>query len=297
MNGELLTPDFLRELEILKRSLDIQARSGSAGERAAPRRGGSAEFQEHRPYEPGDDLRRIDWLAFARTGQPVTKLFRAEEDAVVRLVLDASASLDFGTPPKLGLAKRLTAAVGYLALASGQRAELGVARVRTDLPRTLERSGRARRGRVAITALFRELSRVSAEGRTDLAGALRTLVESATRPGMVVVVSDFLDAGPVTNALGQVRAAGHDLALLQVLDPAELEPDLEGDLSLEDAETGATVELTADPSAIEAYLLRIAGLVEELRSFCRRHGATYVRTTSNETLPAVMRRFVSRSID
>jgi uncharacterized protein (DUF58 family) len=297
MNGELLTPDFLRELEILKRSLDIQARSGSAGERAARRRGGSAEFQEHRPYEPGDDLRRIDWLAFARTGQPVTKLFRAEEDAVVRLVLDASASLEFGTPPKLDLAKRLAAAVGYLALASGQRAELGVARVRASRPRPLERSGRPRRGRVAITALFRELSRVAAEGRTDLAGALQTLVESAARPGLVVVVSDFLDAGPVTNALGQVRAAGHDLALLQVLDPAELEPDLEGDLSLEDAETGATVELTADPSAIEAYLLRIAGLVEELRSFSRRHGATYVRTTSNETLPAVMRRFVSRSID
>lgn len=297
MNGELLTPDFLRELEILKRSLDIQARSGSAGERAAPRRGGSAEFQEHRPYEPGDDLRRIDWLAFARTGQPVTKLFRAEEDAVVRLVFDASASLDFGTPTKLELGKRLAAAVGYLALASGQRAELGVARVRPEQPRPLERTGRARRGRVAITALFRELSRVTAEGRTDLAGALRTLVESAARPGLVVVVSDFLDSGPVTSALGQIRAAGHDLALLQVLDPGELEPDLEGDLSLEDAETGATVELTADPSAIEAYLLRIAGLVEELRSFSRRHGATYVRTTSNETLPAVMRRFVSRSID
>jgi uncharacterized protein (DUF58 family) len=297
MSDDLLTPDFLRELEILKRSLDIQARSGAAGERAARRRGGSAEFQEHRPYEPGDDLRRIDWLAFARTGQPVTKLFRAEEDAVVRLVLDASLSLDFGAPTKLDLAKRLAAAVGYLALASGQRAELGVARIRPELPRPLERSGRARRGRVAITALFRELSRVVAAGRTDLAGALRTLVESAARPGLVVVVSDFLDSGPVTNALGQVRAAGHDLALLQVLDPNELEPDLEGDLSLEDAETGTTVEITADPSAIEAYLLRIAGLVEELRSFSRRHGATYVRTTSNETLPAVMRRFVSRSID
>jgi len=297
MSADLLTPDFLRELEILKRRLDIQARSGSAGERAAPRRGGSAEFQEHRPYEPGDDLRRIDWLAFARTGQPVTKLFRAEEDAVVRIVLDASRSLDFGTPTKLELGKRLAAAVGYLALSSGQRAELGVARVTPSASRPLERSGRARRGRMAVTALFRELSRVTADGSTDLAGALRILVESAARPGLVVVVSDFLDSGPVTNALGQVRAAGHDLALLQVLDPSEIEPDLEGDLSLVDAETGATVELTADPSAIEAYLLRIAGLVEELRSWSRRHGATYVRTTSNEPLPAVMRRFVSRSID
>ena len=73
MSAPLLSPEFMRELEMLKRRLEIQARSGELGERAAPRRGGSAEFQEHRPYAPGDDPRRIDWLAFARTGQPVTK--------------------------------------------------------------------------------------------------------------------------------------------------------------------------------------------------------------------------------
>jgi uncharacterized protein (DUF58 family) len=296
MSAPLLGAEFLRELEILKRRLDIQARSGSAGERAAPRRGGSAEFQEHRPYEPGDDLRRIDWLAFARTGQPVTKLFRAEEDAVVRLVLDASASLDYGTPTKLETAKRVAAAAGYLALASGQRAELAVARVEAGSQLPLARNARPRRGRAAVSALLRELSRVTPGGSTNLAGALRALVESSARPGLVVLISDFLDPGPVLAALGQVRAAGHDLALVQVLDPTELDPELEGDLSLVDAESETSVEVTADGAAIEAYLLRIAGLIEELRGFCRRHGASYVRTTG-EDLTLVMRRFVARSVD
>jgi len=297
MSASLLGAEFLRELEILKRRLDIQARSGSAGERAAPRRGGSAEFQEHRPYEPGDDLRRIDWLAFARTGQPVTKLFRAEEDAIVRLVLDASASLDFGTPTKLETAQRVAAAAGYLALASGQRAELAVSRVEPWSNVTLARNARPRRGRAAMSALLRELTRVTAGGSTNLAGALRALVESSVRPGLVILISDFLDSGPVLGALGQVRAAGHDLALVQVLDPSEIDPDLEGDLSLVDAESGATVEVTADGAAIEAYLLRIAGLIEELRGFARRHGASYVRTTTGEDLTLVMRRFVARSVD
>lgn len=297
MNEELLGPEFLRELEVLKRRLEVQARSGSAGERAAPRRGGSAEFQEHRAYEPGDDLRRIDWLAFARTGEPVTKLFRAEEDTLVRIVLDASASLDFGTPSKLDTARRIAAAVGYLALASGQRAELNVARVAAAGARPLAQASRPRRGRAAVTPLLRELSRVAAGGTTDLAGAVRLLVERGGRPGLIAVVSDFLDPGPVTGALAQARAAGNDIALVQVLDESELAPDLEGDLSLVDAETGATLEVTADPAAIEAYLLRIAGLIEELRSFARRHAATYVRATSTDDLPAVMRRFVSRAID
>jgi uncharacterized protein (DUF58 family) len=296
MSASLLAPEFLRELEMLKRNLEIQARSGGVGERAAKARGGSAEFQEHRPYEPGDDLRRIDWLAFARTGQPVTKLFRAEEDAVVRIVLDASASLDFGDPPKVDAARRVAAAVGYLALAGGQRAELWVARVAGESRAPFERA-RPRRGRAGITALLRELSRVEPGGTTDLSGALRALVEHSARPGLVVVVSDFLDAGPVTNALMLCRASGHDLALIQILDPSELEPDLEGDLSLVDAETGASVEVTADPAAIEAYLLRITGLIEELRAFARRAGATYVRATTHEPLLTLVRRFVSRTSD
>jgi uncharacterized protein (DUF58 family) len=297
MSSPLLGAEFLRELEILKRRLDIQARSGSAGERAAPRRGGSAEFQEHRPYEPGDDLRRIDWLAFARTGQPVTKLFRAEEDAVVRLVLDASASLDYGTPTKLDTAQRIAAAAGYLALASGQRAELLLARVASGSNQALTRGARARRGRAAVSALLREISRVNAAGSTNLAGALRAIVENGLRPGLVVLISDFLDAGPVLSALGQVRAAGHDVALVQVLDPSEIDPSFEGDLSLVDAESETSVEVTADAAAIEAYLLRIAGLIEELRNFARRRGGSYVRTTTGEDLTLVMRRFVARSVD
>jgi uncharacterized protein (DUF58 family) len=297
MSAQLLTPEFLRELEMLKRRLDIQARSGELGERAAPRRGGSAEFREHRPYAPGDDPRRIDWMAFARTGQPVTKLFRAEEDAVVRLVLDASLSQAFGNPTKHEATQRVAAAIGALALASGQRAEIALARERPDRADPLERLGRRKRGRAGTAELLREIARVTPEGRADLGRAVRRVVESSARPGFLVLLSDFLDPGPVTASLGMARAAGHDVALVQMMDRSELEPDLEGDYSLVDAETEASVEVTMDPAAIEAYLLRVAGLAEELRAWARRHGATYVRATTDEPLLDVLRRFVKRSVD
>jgi uncharacterized protein (DUF58 family) len=297
MSAPLLSPEFLRELEMLRRRLDIQARSGELGERAAPRRGGSAEFQDHRAYEPGDDPRRIDWLAFARTGQPVTKLFRAEEDAVVRILLDASASQGFGSPSKHEASQRIAAAVGALGLAAGQRAELALSRERADRKDPLERLGRRKRGRAGTAELVREIAGVSPEGRADLARSVRRVVESSARPGLLVVVSDFLDSGPVTASLGMARAAGHDVALVQVVDRSELEPDFEGDFSLVDSETGAAVEVTMDAAAIDAYLLRVTELVEGLRTWARKHGATYVRAMTDEPLLDVLRRFVKRSVD
>jgi uncharacterized protein (DUF58 family) len=120
----LLDPEFVRELGLLRRRLKVDVRSGATGERVARRRGGSAEFQEHRPYAPGDDLRRIDWLAFARSGSPVIKTFRAEEDVAVRLLLDASGSLDFGNPKKMEVSRRIAAALAYLALGDSERVQV-----------------------------------------------------------------------------------------------------------------------------------------------------------------------------
>jgi uncharacterized protein (DUF58 family) len=292
---DLLDADFLRELEVLRRRLEVRARSGAAGEQVARRRGGSAEFHEHRAYAAGDDLRRVDWLAFARSGTPVVKLFRAEEDVIVRLVLDASASLGFGDPQKLEVARRLAAAVAYLALAGSQRAQLWVARERDRT--AFERVSAARRGRGGLGSLLRELAAVEPAGSADLARAVDQAVRRSRRPGLFVVVSDFFDSGPVTSALGRARAAGHDVALLQVLAREEVEPALEGDLLLEDAETTTSVEVTVDARAIEAYVLRLTGLVEELRAWARRHGATYVRTLTDEPLEGVVRRLVARAVD
>jgi uncharacterized protein (DUF58 family) len=290
-SAPLLGPDFVRELEVLRRRLEIRARSGGGGEHLARRRGGSSEFQEHRPYAPGDDLRRIDWAAYARTGEPVLKIFRAEEDVVARLVCDASASLGQGQPPKLDVARRLCAAVGYMALARSERAQLFVAGV------GLAREHAPVRGRGGLPSLLRALEGVEAKGGTDLARAVDAVVQKSARPGMLVAVSDFFDPGPVTAALGRAVQAGHDVVLAQVVAPDEIEPDLEGDWALEDAETGAVVEVTMDAAALEAYVLRFAGLCEELRAFARKHRAAYVRVRTDEPLESAVRRLVARSVD
>jgi uncharacterized protein (DUF58 family) len=291
--GSLLDAGFARELEALRRRMQIRARSGGGGEHLARRKGGSAEFLEHRPYAAGDDLRRIDWLAFARTGEPVLKLFRAEEDVVVRVVIDASASLEAaGTgPSKLTVAKKLAASIAYMAVAGSERAQVVVAR--DGLSRTCE----PRRGRGSLPTILRELDAIDASGGTDLAAAVDGTVLRSERPGMLVVVSDFLDAGPFEAAITRAASAGHDLALVQVLSPEEIDPPYEGDLALEDAETGAIIDVTIDARAVEAYVARLNGLVSGLRAIARRHRATYVRVPTTEPLLGAVRRFVSRGID
>ncbi|HOU92871.1 MAG TPA: DUF58 domain-containing protein, partial [Polyangiaceae bacterium] len=104
-----------------------------------------------------------------------------------------------------------------------------------------------------VPALLRELTEAAATGATDLGRAITELVQRSHRPGMLVVLSDFLDPGPVTTGLNLARSAGHDVLLVQIVDRTELEPAFEGDYTLVDAESGATVEVTMDPTAIEAY--------------------------------------------
>jgi uncharacterized protein (DUF58 family) len=287
----LLSGEFVRELEVLRRRLDVRARSGQTGEHLAKRRGGSSEFAEHRAYEPGDDLRRIDWAAYARSGEPVLKLFRAEEDLIARVVCDGSASLGFGDPPKIDVARRLAAAVAYLTLARSERAQVFVAGA------GLKGETSPARGKAGLSPVLRALEGIVPEGKTDLGRAVDQVVRRSARPGLLAVVSDFFDRGPVLDAIGRAARVGHDVALVQVVAPDEIEPALEGDWALEDAETGEVVEVTMDAAAIEAYALCFAGLCEELRGFARKHRATYVRARTDEPLADVARRLVSRSVD
>jgi uncharacterized protein (DUF58 family) len=302
----LLDASFARELEALRKRLRVRARSGGGGDHTAKRRGSSAEFLEHRPYAPGDDLRRIDWLAFARTGEPVFKLFRAEEDVIVRLVVDASASLgeSAGEPNKLDMAKRIAAAIGYMALADSERAQVMAA------SEGLSFVSEPSRGRNALPKLLRDLDRVdgSAAGGTsrtpkdvksgtDLSRAIEQVIVRSSRPGMLVIISDFMDAGPFDAAITHAAAAGHDIALVQVLSREEVEPQWDGDYALVDVESNATVEVTMDAGALEAYLARLNQLVLGLRALAKKVQGTYVRIVTDEPLLPVVRRFVGRVVD
>jgi uncharacterized protein (DUF58 family) len=219
------------------------------------------------------------------------KIFRAEEDVLIQLVLDGSASLDWGHPPKLLVAKRLCAAIGYMALAGSERAQVIVAGQR------LERAHEPGRSRGALPRLLRELDGVEARGATNLSRAIDDVVQRSRRPGIMVVASDFFDPGPVDGALARAAAAGNQLVLLQVLSREEVDPPQEGDLALEDAETGDIVEITVDSRAVAAYAARVDRLFAGLRGVARRHQGAYVRVIAGDPVMPAIRRVITGSLD
>ena len=212
------------------------------GDRTSPKRGLSPEFADFRPYVHGDDLRQIDWKAYARLERFFLRLFVEEEDLCLHLLIDASTSMDWGEPSKLDVAKKLAAALGYIALAGTEWVQLGfvggagrttgsggVIRTRGGLP--------ALRGRAAVPQFFDMLLAVQPGGKTDLGAAMRRQNALPAPRGPLLIISDLYDEA-WQDALRLAAASGYDATLIHLLSPEELYPDVEGDLKLLDSEGG-----------------------------------------------------------
>ena len=299
--GTLLSAGELAELDRLRRHLALRTATEGQGRQASRRRGQSPEFVDHRPYAPGDDLRRLDWNVLARSNATVIKRYRAEEEAAVRIALDVSGSMATGRPVKWKLAKRIAAAIGYVALADGERAQLA-----TMSARGVEAFS-PKRGRGQFGAIRNRLERVRTDdptGDTQAIAPEATMIELLSRirrAGVLVIVTDALpgngdlDAWP--RAIGRARAGGHDVRMVQILSPEDLDPPWDGDLALIDAETGASVDVTFDAEARDQYARRLEALVGALREGCRRSKAAYARARSDEEVIAVVRRLAGGGID
>jgi uncharacterized protein (DUF58 family) len=267
--------EFLRRLERLAVLVRRPVRGGLKGGRRSVKRGQSVEFADYRDYTLGDDLRQLDWNVYARLEKLLVKLFIEEEDLTVALLVDGSASMAHGSPDKLVFAKRAAAALGYIALAAEDRVVLASLGGRSARRRAaLRGSGRAFR-------LLAELSAIGpAEGVTDLVAACRHALAQITGRGVVVLVSDLLDAG-AERALRDLAATGSEVIVLHVLAPDELRPTLDGDLRLVDAESGATVDVTLDLAARERYAERVEAWRGELGALAAKRRIAYVPLASD----------------
>lgn len=282
----LLEPEFLDKLERL-RLLTSRKFRGGVGERRSKALGGGVEFSDHRAYQVGDDWRYVDWGIYARLDRLFVKLFEREEEADVHLVLDASASMGFGNPPKLEYAKRLAAAVGYVGLSKGER--VGAVALHGPQLHALP----PRRGRAHARHLFRFLASERAEGPTRLEEAIR--VFAPRHRGVAVVLGDLLDPAGFQGFLGRLLHAGLEVFVVHVLAEEDLQPPEQGEFVVVDSETGESVEVLVDGQLVQELAAQRDAFLEEARNFCMRCGVPYVRVTTTLPVEDVVLRYLRQA--
>ena len=284
---ELLTPDFLRKIERLSLVAKRVFPGRTRGERRSTKRGASVEFADYRNYTPGDDFRRVDWNVYARLEKVFLKLFVEEEDLHVYILVDASRSMDFGSPKKFLYARRVAAALAYIALANLDRVGLAVLHGSTSANLT------PKRGKQSAFGVFAWLKSVSSSGETQLADALRDFSLKTAQPGLAIVISDFFDPD-YQKGLSALLSRHFEVTAIHVLDQDEVEPPIVGDLLLVDSETDEKREITVTQTLLRKYQNRLANFCGGIESFCSRCGCTYIRVTSQSPFEDLILSYLRR---
>jgi uncharacterized protein (DUF58 family) len=273
---------FLRRLEHLNLLTRRPVAGHLRGSHRARRTGSGMVFADYRAYSPGDDIKHLDWGIYLRLDRLILRLFEEEADLPVYLFLDASASMGFGAPTKFDFARKVAAALGYLALLNHDRVHAvawadGVAR---ELP--------VRRGPAQVWPLFRFLQGLQPAGGTRLDAALKAWFGARRTRGLVVLLSDFMDPHGFAPAANWLRRFRHEVFALQVLSLEEAEPQLPEEVVLVDAESGAADTVHVTPSLVTAYREALDAHCREVESVCRSCGWTYLRARSDAPFEALM---------
>lgn len=287
----LLPPDLLARLGRLRLSNRQRVQGRHAGAHRSRRHGSSLDFADHREYVAGDDPRSIDLPAFQRLGKLLIKLYEAEDEASLRVVVDRSASMGFGR--KRRAADQVTAAFAALASASQDRVRVLLVGARRDGEVRTVDAGPWYRGPSTLPAVTLRLRAAAppegdeeATGRAHLAAALRQ-AHGEGPGGPVLLVTDLLYDG----WQGTIRAlAGGrgDAVLLHLLGREDLEPTLDGDLRLVDAETHQSVEIAIDEKSLIAFRTRRDAWLDDVAALCGQQGVAYARVMDDTDITTLL---------
>ena len=260
-----------------------------AGLHRSPDFGFSQEFAEYRAYNPGDDLRHVDWNVFARTERMYLKRYRGETNCQVTILLDASRSMKFGSHriDKLEYTRFLAACLAYMA--GLQRDAAGLIVFDDEVRNFVQPS--TRQGQLA--RLLHAIDKVQVGVRTDYSRPFAHLRQFLHRRGLIVLLSDFWEQPEeIIKTIAPLRYHGNEVVLFQVLDPDEIRPKLRDPVLLEDLESGATLEVSPDYATHE-YPGKIDAHVEDLRTRAQGAGLDYFLIDTSRPLDNALREYLA----
>jgi uncharacterized protein (DUF58 family) len=272
----------LRDLELVTKATVEGLRQGL---HRSPFHGYSAEFSQYRHYRPGDDLKYVDWKAFARTDRLYTRQFRETTNLSALFVVDISRSMDFPAGrSKFELARSVTAILGTLVLDQGDAAGVLALDERAHyVP--------ARSGHHHLRVFLAELASLGPRGSSSIAESLKRTATILKRRGLVIVASDLYDDEAAMGQMRRLVRMGHDVIAVQTLAREELTLDVGGAAEFVDLESGRKLMVQPD-AARESYVAALTGWLTRVEQQLRRDGIGYLRVVTDEPLEPVLRRFL-----
>lgn len=270
----MLDRKFYDTLSRIRLQTSHKSGMNMSGNRKSVRKGLSAEFSDFREYMPGDDLRRMDWNVYARLDKLYIREYMEEKEAVVSVLIDTSASMDYGTPNKAELARNLAAVTSYLALCNMDRLMLYDMQ---DMGRALTVSG----GKMGFSKVLRWLEKRHFSNEVDMLSAVRKMRFHG--PGVTVLISDFLHPGMLDEKAQDYEKLLKYLCycrqrpvVLHTMAAEELRVTLEGALNLIDAENQSRLRLTMDARTMDYYERGLKRLIERMKKGCSGGRGAYV---------------------
>ena len=286
----VLQPAVVASIADLELAARLVVEGTRAGPHRSPFRGFSTEFQQHRAYRAGDDLRHLDWKLLGRTDRLYTRQFRDTTNMSVMLVVDTSASMGFAGPDgvtKLRYASVLAAALAYLAITEGDAAGLLVPKMTSEVNYFPARGGRAH-----LRSLVARLDRLEPAGAWQPARVIARAAELLKRRGLIVVLSDFYDDEDETvTALKRAARRGHDVVLLQIMTRQEIAFDYRGDIEFEDLESGARRVVPAESMA-GGYRAAVGDFLTRWRTRAEQHGMDYALVPTDTPPSRALRSYI-----
>lgn len=288
---DLLTPRELAALGGLEFVTREVVEGFLAGLHRSPHRGFSVEFAEHRMYQPGDDLRYIDWRMYGRSDRYYIKQFEEETNLRCYILLDSSASMAWSSgdlPPKLWYAKQLAACMTLLLLRQGD--SVGLVAFDEKLRVHMGPKG----GRRQFTHVADALVHLQASGQTEAGNALRDVAGRLRRRGLVVLLSDLLvDPESTRLAIQFLRHRGHEVLVFHLIDPGERELPTMRDARFVDPETGEELPVSVADLRSE-YREAVARALEEWRRTLVPQGVDYTVVETDQPMVHALRAYLDK---
>jgi uncharacterized protein (DUF58 family) len=281
-SAALLDRQFLEKLERLTIHWEKSFSGLVGGHNASRFAGGGQEFLDHRHFHHGDDLRAVNWRAYMRLEKLFLKMFQIEPRVPVRMLLDTSASMSATSEQKFEYARKLAAALCYVALV--RLDTICIQPFGEGLGERFICGG----GRHRFSPVMDYLGRLQSNGRTSFYQSVRDFISNYPQRGLLIVVSDFLDDDGCEKALQYLSDFGHELLLVQVWSEEDRVPPWNGELELVDAESGSHVKMQVDERAREKYTSAFDQYAESLQKIAVSNSGRYVGVATTMALEDVI---------